>query len=91
MNTAVQLMIITMAPVMAPAVIYPKPGARLLNRMMSNGSEPRTMLGTVVAAVARRLVPKCSAAMVTNSAQKPVPKPMSIQIRYMPVREPLSW
>ena len=39
--------------------------------------EPRTMLGTVVATVALIFVPNCSAAIVTNIAQKPVPNPSS--------------
>ena len=36
---------------------------------------PLTILGTVVVAVARELVPNCSAAMVTNKAQYPLPTP----------------
>ena len=34
-------------------------------------TEPRTKFGTVVATVARILVPNCSAAIVINSAQYP--------------------
>jgi hypothetical protein len=37
--------------------------------------EPRAMFGTVVATVALRLVPNCSAAMVTKIAQKPTEIP----------------
>ena len=48
-----------------------------------SGSDPRTKLGMVVAAVARRLVPNCSAPIVTKMAQKPVPKPINPQIKYM--------
>ena len=40
------------------------------------------MLGIVVAAVARRLVPKFSAPTVTKSAQNPVPKPMIPHAQY---------
>ena len=43
------------------------------------------MLGTVVAAVALRLVPKLSAAMVTNMAQNPVLKPSAAQTQYIVV------
>ena len=37
------------------------------------------VFGTVVAAVALRFVPNCSAPMVTNIAQKPLPKPIKPQ------------
>ncbi len=37
----------------------------------------------IVAAVARKLVPNCSAPMVTNMAQKPVLKPIAVQMAYM--------
>ena len=36
---------------------------------------PLAKLGTVVATVALKLVPNCSAAIVTNMAQYPMPKP----------------
>ena len=39
------------------------------------GTDPRTKFGIVFAAVDRMLVPNCSAAMVTNIAQYPVPVP----------------
>ena len=58
---------------------------RSLNSRFNNGSEPLTILGIVVAAVARRLVPNCSAPMVTNIAQKPVLKPSAVHTRYMVV------
>ena len=61
------------------------------SRPFRSASIPRTMFGTVVAAVARRLVPKCSAAMVTNNAQNPVANPISIHMAYMPVAVPFSW
>ncbi len=50
---------------------------------MNIASIPLTILGIVVAAVARRLVPNCSAAIVTKIAQNPVPKPSPAQIQYM--------
>ena len=39
-------------------------------------NEPLEKLGTVVATVARRFVPKFSAAIVTKTVQKPFPKPI---------------
>ena len=39
------------------------------NARMSRTAEPRTKFGTVVVAVARRLVPNCSEPIVTNTAQ----------------------
>ena len=53
--------------------------------MVISGRAPRTILGTVVAAVALRLVPKLSAAMVTKIAQKPVLKPRAAHTQYMVV------
>ncbi|MNR60433.1 hypothetical protein D3C85_1819090 [compost metagenome] len=39
-------------------------------------SAPRTKLGAVVATVALRFVPNCSAEIVTKVAQYPTPKPI---------------
>ena len=47
------------------------------------GKAPRTILGIVVAAVARRLVPNCSAPIVTKIAQNPVLKPRAPHTRYI--------
>ena len=44
-------------------------------------------LGTVVATVARRLVPKFSAEIVTKTVQKPFPKPIIDIIKYIAVLE----
>ena len=57
---------------------------------MINGNAPLTMLGIVVAAVARRFVPNCSAAMVTNIAQNPVAKPRKAATAYKRFGE-LPW
>lgn len=50
-------------------------------------SEPLEKLGTVVATVARRFVPKFSAEMVTKTVQKPLPKPIIEMTKYMAVLE----
>lgn len=39
---------------------------------------PLTKFGTVVATVARKFVPNCSAEIVTKTAQYPLPKPITI-------------
>ena len=52
------------------------------------GNDPRTILGIVVAAVARRLVPNCSAPIVTSIDQNPVEKPSKAQIKYILSAEP---
>ena len=49
--------------------------------MIKTASMPLTIFGIVVAAVARRLVPNCSAPIVTKMAQNPVPKPSPAQIQ----------
>jgi hypothetical protein len=49
--------------------------------------EPLEKLGTVVATVARRLVPKFSAEIVTNTVQKPLPKPIIEITKYIAVLE----
>ena len=51
--------------------------------MFMIGNEPLTILGIVVAAVALRFVPNCSAPMVTKMAQKPLLKPSSPQMKYI--------
>ena len=56
-------------------VTYEKKFCNQLNNIKVSGSEPLTMLGIVVAAVALRFVPNCSAPIVTKIAQKPVAKP----------------
>src|SRR6185437_11562191 len=48
----------------------------------TTASDPLAIFGTVVATVARMLVPNCSAAIVTNMAQKPVPNPSTTQTQY---------
>ncbi len=50
-----------------------------MNKAVSGIIAPRTKFGTVVATVARRLVPNSSAAMVTNKAQYPLAKPRQAQ------------
>ena len=54
-------------------------------------SIPRTILGIVVAAVALILVPNCSAPMVTNMAQKPVPNPSPAHIQYILAADPFHF
>ncbi len=72
-----------MAPVMkSVASLSP------LNNIMIKGKEPRTILGIVVAAVALKLVPNCSAAIVTKIAQKPVEKPRHPHNKYIVEAEP---
>ena len=56
----------------------------LLNKFkqsVSNTSEPLTKLGTVVVTVDLILVPNCSEAMVTNTAQYPAANPRKAQIQ----------
>ncbi|MEZ5068421.1 MAG: hypothetical protein R2847_07970 [Bacteroidia bacterium] len=48
---------------------------------VSIASDPLTIFGTVVVTVARRLVPNCSDADVTNTAQYPDAKPISPQTK----------
>ncbi len=50
-------------------------------------SDPLEKLGTVVATVARRLVPKFSADIVTNTVQNPLPKPIIEITKYIAVFE----
>src|SRR5579872_6894293 len=74
----------TMIPVIQPALKYPWLGCNALNSGITiTASEPRAMFGTVVATVARIFVPNCSAAIVTNMAQNPVPKPRTTHAQYM--------
>jgi hypothetical protein len=47
--------------------------------------DPLEKLGTVVATVARRFVPKFSAEIVTNTVQNPLPKPIIHMIKYIAV------
>jgi len=47
--------------------------------------EPLEKLGTVVATVARRFVPKFSAAIVTKTVQKPFPTPIIEITKYIAV------
>lgn len=55
-------------------------GMSAANVMEIRFSEPRAILGTVVATVALRFVPNCSAAIVTKIAQNPTEIPrMNIQ------------
>jgi hypothetical protein len=49
--------------------------------------DPLEKLGTVVATVARRFVPKFSAEIVTNTVQNPLPKPIIQIIKYIAVFE----
>ena len=51
--------------------------------IIKTASIPLTIFGIVVAAVARKFVPNCSAPIVTNIAQKPVPKPRPAHIQYI--------
>lgn len=48
---------------------------KYLNKKVKGTTVPRIKFGTDVATVDLRLVPNCSAAMVTNNAQYPMPKP----------------
>ena len=75
-------MIITVIPVIIPLFTYPADFCSEVNNIEIRINAPRTILGTVVAAVALMLVPNCSAAMVTKMAQKPVPKPSNAQAAY---------
>src|ERR1044071_4711109 len=75
-------MTITVTPVIRPLCTYPTDPCNEVNKIEMRINAPRTMLGTVVVAVALILVPNCSAAMVTNMAQKPVPKPSNAQAAY---------
>ena len=89
-------MAITITPVTHAAVIYGLGTAANmvcshLNNKNKIGKAPLTILGTVVAAVARKLVPNCSAAIVTKIAQKPVAKPSAAHITYMPAAVPFCW
>ena len=53
---------------------------RFVEAIVSGTTVPRIKFGTVVATVDRRLVPNCSAAMVTNRAQYPIPTPNKKQV-----------
>ena len=62
-------------PTANPLQVSPMTGASAWKTDVSGTTAPRTKLGTVVVAVARRFVPNCSAATVTNTAQYPVENP----------------
>ena len=59
--------------------IMPKWFLKNWNKSVNGTTEPLTILGTVVATVERILVPNCSAATVTKTAQNPVEKPKNPQ------------
>ena len=52
-----------------------------MNRNVNGTTVPLMKLGTDVATVARKFVPNCSAAIVTNSAQYPIPNPRAKQVK----------
>ncbi len=62
-------------------------GVNVVKMPVIGTSEPLEKLGTVVATVARRFVPKFSAEIVTNTVQKPLPKPIIEITKYMAVLE----
>ncbi len=51
------------------------------NNKRTRCKDPLAIFGTVVATVARLIVPNCSAAMVTHMAQQPVPSLSNTQTR----------
>ncbi len=61
-------------PKIAPVLVALKwRGVSSVNRNVTGIKVPRAKLGTVVATVARKFVPNCSAAIVTKIAQYPLP------------------
>jgi hypothetical protein len=68
-------MIVQAKPTHKAEYFMPIMGIRAANAIDMILSEPLAILGTVVATVARKFVPNCSAAMVTNIAQNPTEIP----------------
>ena len=54
---------------MESIMFHPNESRKKARRKVKIANEPRTILGTVVVTVALMLVPNCSEAVVTNTAQ----------------------
>ena len=74
-NTDMMAIAVQASPTQSAAYFIPIIGMRAAKATDMILSEPRAILGTVVATVARRVVPNCSAAIVTKIAQKPTEIP----------------
>jgi len=73
---------IMIAPVIQPPVTKsPVTVLNPLNSKMINGKNPRTKFGIEIAAVARRLVPNCSAAIVKYKTDIPDPNPKIAHVK----------
>ena len=68
-------MMVQEIPTHKAAFCIPRVGMRAAKATEMIFREPRAILGTVVATVARRFVPNCSAAIVTKIAQNPTEIP----------------
>ena len=66
----------TITPVTIPLLRYEIWLVKNKNNAEIIFNDPRAIFGIVVAAVARKLVPKFSAPIVMNTAQNPVPNPI---------------
>jgi len=71
---------IVIRPTIKAPVRIPRSLRKNWNNSVRGITVPLIKFGTVVATVERRLVPNCSAAMVTNKAQYPIPNPSKKQI-----------
>ena len=74
-NTDMMAIAVQASPTQSAAYCIPINGISPAKATDMIFSEPRAMFGTVVATVARRFVPNCSAAIVTKIAQKPTEIP----------------
>ena len=57
---------------------FPSSNSHCVQKKAPAAADQRTMFGAVVAAVARKFVPNCSAAIVTKTAQYPQANPMHV-------------